>query len=1067
MLYIPLRIHSPYSISEGAARPQHLTDFAVQHKIPAIGVADRKSLGGAFTLKDACKKKGIQPLHGVLVNVEHPDISGDNIEHSELVLYAKSEKGYTQICTLLSTALTGNGNLTLKDFIQHQYSGEYFVLTGGKKGPIDKALFEADEDKVKKRLKSFVKLFGDRLWVEIQRQTEDDVEHTQKLAKIAKDMGVPVIATHQAWYIAPEFKEAHDALLCISQNMTLDHYDRIHTDPAGHLLTPEDMTDLFSDIPEALKATVDFAQMCHWFIEEVEPSLPAFPGLEISEAEELREQSKKGLEKRLLKITFVDGKTEHGYTRENYLKRLDYELSVIESMGFPGYFLIVADFIKWSKDNDIPVGPGRGSGAGSIVAWALTITDLDPLRYGLYFERFLNPERVSMPDFDIDFCQERRDEVISYVREHYGQDRVAQIGTLGKLQARAVVRAAGRVMQIPYPVVDRFVKLIPNNPAHPLTLGEAMETEPLATQIAESDDTIQRMFKIGISLEGLFAHTSTHAAGVVIGNKPVGEIVPVYKDSHDITVTGYDMKGVEKAGLVKFDFLGLKTLDVIKGTLEMIKNQGTDIDFDIIGTEDPKTYEMLCKGDAFGVFQLESAGMRRAMLQIQPTCIEDIIALVALYRPGPMDSIPVYANVKSGDMDPGYLHPLMEETLSETHGIIVYQEQVMKLAQDMAGYSLGGADLLRRAMGKKIKAEMDAQESVFLKGAIKNGIEESVAKDTFDLIAKFANYGFNKSHAAAYAVIAFQTAYLRKHHKEAFLASTMNLDLHDVEKIAEALEDARRYDVHHRSPNINLSQSKFSLIEEGNKTIIVHGLSALRGVGGSMAQAIIEERTKSGPYTSIYDLTQRCAGTINKKALESLISSGALDVFTNNRAALTKVVPDALKDAAREKGDAAKGQASLFDMFSVDTTTFDHKLPDVPDWDEQKRLVKQYDVVGFFLDGHPLDELRTQINRRRGSWKISQLLKSEPEDFIPRDIVIGAYILDSTFRKTKNGDPMIILRICDETALIEALAFKEAVEIIQTKLPKPNGARVLLSVGPSGTGDDLSLFIRDIEVLDM
>lgn len=1063
-MYIPLRVHSPHSISQGAARPDELAAYALEHKIPAIGVADTKSLGGAFAQKEALKKKGIQPLHGTILDVSHPGEDGQT-ETSEVVLYARTAQGYEQLCTLLSHALTTDGTISLKHFMSYKDNCEFNFLTGGRKGPIDKAITKGDLAKAEQRLRSLQKIFGENLWVELQRQTEADVSRTQSLAELAKKLDINVVATQESWYVDPNFKNAHDALLCISQSLTLEHTEREHTDPRGHVLTPQEMKDLFQDIPGAVDATVTFAQSCLWFIQEVDPVLPAFPGLTTSETEALREQSQQGLEERLKTVHFENGKTAHGYTRKDYEDRLAYELSVIEGMGFPGYFLIVSDFIKWSKDNDIPVGPGRGSGAGSIVAWALLITDLDPLRYGLYFERFLNPERVSMPDFDIDFCQERRDAVINYVREHYGQDRVAQIGTLGKLQARAVVRAAGRVLQIPYPIVDRYVKLIPNNPAHPVALKDAISVDPLLTQIAESDDTIKQMFQIGVALEGLYAHASTHAAGVVIGNKPVGEIVPVYKDDHGITVTGYDMKGVEKAGLVKFDFLGLKTLDIIKGALEITKDQGHNVDFVKIGTEDPDTYAMLRRGESFGVFQLESAGMRKAMLQIKPTCIEDIIALVALYRPGPMENIPLYAEVKSGEHQPDYLHPLMEETLSETHGIIVYQEQVMKLAQDMAGYSLGGADLLRRAMGKKIKAEMDAQESVFTEGAKKQGIDPDIAKQTFDLIAKFANYGFNKSHAAAYAVISFQTAYLRCHHKEAFLASTMNLDLNEVEKIAEALEDARRHGIRHNGPDINKSDAKFTVIDE-NGWVIQHGLSALRGVGVSMALEIIRERQENGPYTSIYDLTKRCAGTLNKKALESLIASGACDCFSTNRASLWAAAPDAIREATREKNDQEKGQGSLFEMFGT-ATTMDPVLPTVPAWTTEMALVKQYDVVGFFLDGHPLDAHRESLNKRQGSRTIKQLLDADENTHMPREVIIGAYILDSTFRKTRKDKPMLIMRICDETGMTEALAFEETVSYIQDKLPKPAGKKVALTVGPAGDADDLSLFIRDIELLDI
>lgn len=1064
-LYIPLRTHSPYSIAEGAAWPKDLAAWAQTHGVPAIGVADTSSLAGVFPIKEGLAKAGVQPLQGVQIQVRHPAAEGTGFETSAMVIYARDGQGFANMCALLSQAMLGEGWIDIKDLANKARTQGCWFLTGGVGGPIDKALAlrSGGEEKARTRLGSLKKMLGDSLWVELQRQTPADVPRTTVLAALAAEMGLPIVATHEAWYTEPSFKEAHDALLCIAQNLTLDHTDRRHTDPAGHLLTPADMAALFADIPEAIDATLVFAQGCSWLAKEHKPMLPAFPGLDVDEATGLRLRSRDGLARRLDTLVFdpEDGKTAHGYTREDYTARLEYELDVIADMGFPGYFLIVSDFIQWAKDNGISVGPGRGSGAGSMVAWALLITDLDPLRYGLYFERFLNPERVSMPDFDIDFCQERREEVIAYVRRKYGEPRVAQIGTYGKLQARAVVRAAGRVLQIPYPIVDRFTKMIPNNPAHPTSLKDAMAMEPLASALAQAEPAITRMFSIALPLEGLYAHASTHAAGVVIGDKPIGEIVPVFRDDHGSTVTGYDMKAAEKAGLVKFDFLGLKTLDVIDGAIGIARTMGETIDLHAVGTDDPDTYRMLRDGDAFGVFQLESAGMRKAMLQIQPTCIEDIIALVALYRPGPMENIPHYAAVKSGELDAEYLHPLMKETLHETYGIIVYQEQVMKLAQDMAGYSLGGADLLRRAMGKKIKAEMDAQEAIFLKGAEGNGIDAGIAKDTFDLIAKFANYGFNKSHAAAYAVISFQTAYLRCHHREAFLAATMNLDIGQVEKIAEALEDARRTGVRTAPPDVNASEALFCVEAAGGWTIR-HGLAALRGVGLEMARAIEHERKAKGPYTSLRDLARRCAGTINKKALESLVASGACDAFGGHRAALWEAIPDALRDANGEMRDKAKGQGMLFDLFADNAAP---ALPQVDPWPREEQLARQYDVVGFFLDGHPLENLRAVLNARHTSYTIKQVL--DADELMPREILVGAYVLDSTFRKTRAGKPMIVLRICDETGMMEALAFEDAVDILQTRLPKPVGARVCLTVAPAGDSKDPTLFIRNVEPLDL
>jgi len=908
---------------------------------------------------------------------------------------------------------------------------------------------------------------GDKLYCEIQRQGKAK-EYDAELVAIANEIGVPCVATSEAWFIDASYAEAHDALLCISNGYTLDHNDRPRADPHGYLKSPEEMQALFQDIPLALDNTLEIARRCHFMIEEKIPELPAFPTREgRTEAEELRAQALEGLEARLAIIGLTDDDaTYREFRRKDYLDRLDYELGIIVGMGFPGYFLIVADFIAWSNENDIPVGPGRGSGAGSVVAWALTITDLDPLRYGLYFERFLNPERVSMPDFDIDFCQERRDEVIDYVRRKYGVDRVAQIGTIGKMKAKAAVRDVGRVMQVPFPVINRFAGMIPDTPSNPCTLAEAVEMEPLKGELANADETIKRVFEVGMQVEGLFRNQSTHAAGVVIGNRPLNEIVPIYRDQHGTIVTSFDMKAVEKAGLVKFDFLGLKTLDVIKGACEIASRAGESVHLDVNDTDDDGTYEMLRDGDAFGVFQLESAGMRKAMLQIQPRNIEDIIALVALYRPGPMENIPHYAAVNSGDAEPEYLHPGMVETLDETKGIIVYQEQVMKLAQDLAGYTLGGADMLRRAMGKKIQAEMDAQRAIFLEGAEARDIDPNTATEIFELINKFANYGFNKSHAAAYAVIAYQTAYLRRHHREAFLAASMNLDINDVEKIAEALENARRTSVSTLSPDVNASYAFFDIEKQGGKNCIRHGLAALRGVGVSMAEAVVSERIASGPFKSLSDFVTRTKANINKKLVESLINSGAMDTLSPNakpnRRAMLEALPGLMADAGARAQERDRGQISMFDIMQ---DVREPDLPDVVDWDETERLQRQFKTVGFYLDGHPIEQVRSVLDRRQGARRIAQIF-DEP-DMLPKQVSIGGIIIESMFKRTAKKDALLILKVSDETGVMEIVAFKDKADYVRSRLDRIDGSAARFDLEVSFRGDEVSLFMKDIEPLDL
>jgi DNA polymerase-3 subunit alpha len=1062
--YIPLRVHSPYSIAEGAIKPKDLAARLKEWMLPAVGVADTNSISGAFGIADALTGAGIQPLHSAQISVSHPGLQKGEEEVSDLVLIATSEDGYAQICRLLSISMTQDAPVPLKSILAPDFSPEFLVLSGGLRGPVDKALIAGQEDRARQRMSSLSKALGDKFYIELQRQ-DGTPAHQPQLVEMAWEMRIPCAATSEAWFLDPDYVSAHDALLCIAEGVTLGHENRKRSDPAGYLKSPEEMNALFSDVPTALDTTLEIARRCSYIIEKKDPVLPAFPTREgRSETEELHAQSRKGLDARLAGITFdpETGLSMHGYSRADYDKRLDYELGVIDGMGFPGYFLIVADFIGWSKANDIPVGPGRGSGAGSLVAWALTITDLDPLRYGLYFERFLNPERVSMPDFDIDFCQERREEVIDYVRQKYGSDKVAQIGTLGTLQARAAVRDVGRVMQVPFPVVDRYANLVPGTPAHPVSLAEGVTMEPLASELAQADEDVREMFDTAKKLEGLYRNQSTHAAGVVIGDRPIHEIVPTYKDKHGIIVTAYDMKSVEKAGLVKFDFLGLKTLDVIKEARDIATRAGQDVTLDPGDTEDPETYEMLREGDAFGVFQLESAGMRKAMLQIQPTCIEDIVALVSLYRPGPMENIPAYARVKAGEETAHYLRPEMEETLEETHGIIVYQEQVMKLARDLAGYSLGGADVLRRAMGKKIQAEMDSQRAVFEQGAEERGIPASTAREIFDLIARFANYGFNKSHAAAYAVIAYQTAYLRRHHPQAFMAATMNYDINDVEKIADALEDARRSGFRCLPPDINSSRAFFDIELFEGTVSIRHGLCALRGVGSSMARVVVQEREKAGPFKSIFDFVRRTKANINKKLVESLILAGAMDSLHINRAAMIEALPGLLSDAAHRQDEKSRGQMTMFDMIPDDDTD---TLPEIADWSQPEKIQKQYKVVGFFIDGHPLEAVRATLNAYENNCRIIDVFE-EPEN-LPREVSMGGVIVENSSRRTSSGDPMIILKISDETGLYEILAFKETAEYVRTKIKEASSlaARFTLSVSPRG--NEVSLFIRDIEPLHL
>jgi len=1069
--YAALRIHTNHSIAEGAIRAKALGGWLREAGIPAAAMCDTDSMSGAYEFSESLWAKGVQPIIGVQATLMRKltDENGmPGVETFEAPLYAGDERGYKALVKLLSSSLCADTKgIDLGDMITAARTEGFFMLTGGPKGPICAALARGDEALARTRLNTLRRAFGDRLYVEIRRQraarSPGDAAVEATLVKLADEMGIALIATSEAWYETPDDHESHDILLAIAEGATIYHENRRRSDAAGYLKTPADMAALFADLPEALENSLLFARRCAFRLTVVAPMLPRFEtGKGESEDEALDRMAREGLLARLGLSSWDQVVAK----KPDYAARLDYEIGTIKSMGFPGYFLIVSDFIGWAKDQDIPVGPGRGSGAGSLVAWSLRITDLDPIRFGLYFERFLNPDRVSMPDFDIDFCQQRREEVIAYVKVRYGEERVCQIGTMGKLQARAVIRDVSRVMAVPYMVADRFCQMIPNNPAAPVTLEQAVDIEPLASALANAEDKIRKVFEIGMRLEGLYRHLSTHAAGVVIADRPVAETVPVYRDQHGQIVSCFDMKAVEKAGLVKFDFLGLKTLDIIQNAIAIEARAGRVISTEDMGLEDPDTYEMLRAGDAYGVFQLESAGMRKAMLQIQPTSIEDIIALVSLYRPGPMDSIPVYADVKAGIEAAEYLHPLMEETLSETYGVIVYQEQVMKLAQDLAGYSLGGADLLRRAMGKKIKAEMDQQRAVFTDGARDRGIAPHVATEIFDLIAKFANYGFNKSHAAAYAVISYQTAWLKKHAAEAFAAASMNYDISDIDKIADWVGAIRESGLVLRRPDVNEGEAMFSLSAggAGNHRQINYALGALKGVGDSMASAIADERRKGGRFINFEEFVIRMGGALNKKALEALIQGGALDTIGGSRKAMLEIAPKHLALAAREAKDAVSSQGSLFDL-----------LPPAPkakamistdqDWASHERAHRQFAVLGHFLDQHPAREVRAMI-KEDGGRPIRTIADVKANPPGKRDVPLLVVATDVTYKRTKADKPMMIIKACDETGSIELLAFSDTVDEIRAVTPNPKGMLLRVTTSVSARdNEDAAFFIRDIELV--
>jgi len=1068
--FIHLHLHSAYSLLEGALPVKALAKLAEADGQPALAITDSNNLFGALEFSEVLAGAGIQPIIGCALNVAFPAAAEETarpgarpaVHHGPIVLLAKDAGGYANLMrlssqTFLDHAEDGAPHVTFAEV--EKSAGGLIALSGGPDGPVDRAFAAGNAAAAEARLELLAGLFGDRFYVEIQRHElarERFVE--PQLLRWAYDRGVPLVAANEAYFPKRDAFDAHDALLCIAEGRYVAEDDRRRLSP-DHWLKPQAaMAALFADLPEAAQNTIEIAKRCAFRPRPRKPILPQFvpDAKDAAEAEaaELRAQAEAGLARRLAAIP------EHlrAASEEDYKKRLYFELDVITRMKFPGYFLIVSDFIKWTKAQGIPVGPGRGSGAGSVVAWALTITDLDPIRFGLLFERFLNPERVSMPDFDIDFCQDRRDEVIAYVRGKYGADRVAQIITFGKLQARAVLRDVGRVLQMPYGQVDRLCKMVPNNPANPVTLAEAIEGEPKLQEARDAEPIVAQLLSTAQKLEGLYRHASTHAAGVVIGDRPLVELVPLYRDPRsDMLVTQFNMKWVEQAGLVKFDFLGLKTLTVLQKACKLLEKVGKPIDLGTLPLDDRATYELLAKGDTGGVFQLESTGMREALRKLKPDRFGDIIAMVALYRPGPMDNIETYVNRKHGIETPDYLHPLAKPILEETYGVIIYQEQVMQLAQVLSGYSLGEADLLRRAMGKKIKAEMDAQGARFVKGALEKDIEEARARYIFELVAKFAGYGFNKSHAAAYALIAYQTAYLKANHSQEFIAASMTLDMGNTDKLYGFTREAKRLGIAILPPSVNKSAVEFE--PEGNG--IRYALAALKNMGQAAAEHIVAERGAT-PFSDLADLMSRInPKTVNKRAIEALNAAGALEDLEKNRAKVAKNAERLIEFAARLAQDRSAGQGDMFGA-SAGAASPQLVLADGPAWGLLETLDAELAAAGFYLSGHPLDDFTDQLGR---------LNVMRWTDFAARaqahgraEARLAATVTYRQDRKAKSGNRFAFAGFSDPTGQFEAVIFADTLAAAGDKLEA--GKNVLINVEGEAEGEAVKVRVQSVQTLD-
>ena len=1056
--YVPLRNLSCFTMLEGAMEPKTIAERAAALGFPAIALTDRNGLYAAMPFSDACAAKGVQPIIGAMLAVARPaEIGGGQAFDGGkgldwLVLLAKDEAGYSNLCKLVSSAhldrpLSEEPHVALSAL--EGASDGLIALTAGSEGALARLIADGQNAKARAYLDRLQRLFPDRLYIELSRRG-DPVEEASEaaLVELAYERDLPLVATNPAAYTDPSFHAAHDAMLCIANSAYLESNERVTSSPEAWLKDGAAIADLFADLPEVIANTSVIAQRCAIAAPKRNPILPR---LSDDEDEALRRDARAGLEQRLsrLKPSTVRPEPVEGLSLSSqeqdsastssartdvvdpfktYRERLDFELDVITGMGFAGYFLIVADFIKWAKGEGIPVGPGRGSGAGSVVAWALTITDLDPIALNLLFERFLNPERVSMPDFDIDFCETHRDEVIAYVQRKYGRDRVAQIITFGRLKARAVLKDTGRVLQMSYGQVDRLAKLIPNHPTEPWDLKRALNgVSELAAEYRDDAD-VRRLFDLAMKLEGLPRHASTHAAGVVIGDRRLDELVPLYRDPRsDMPVTQFDMKYVEAAGLVKFDFLGLKTLSVLKRGREMLAAQGVHVALDALPWDDPEVYEILQRGDTVGVFQLESEGMRRTLSAVRPTAFGDIIALVALYRPGPMDNIGMFGDRKNGRVPIAYPHPLLEDLLSETYGIFVYQEQVMEAAKVLAGFNLGEADLLRRAMGKKIQSEMDSQRAGFVAGCERvNGIPAAKANELFDLIDKFAGYGFNKSHAAGYALIAYQTAWLKAHHRAEFYAASMSFDMAQTDKLALFVEDMRRAELACLPPDVNASSADFSvepLLDRG--AAVRYALGALKGVGEKAMESLVSEREANGPFASLEDFAARIdPRLLNRRQIESLAGAGAFDSIVPDRAALYAAAETLLAHAVSAADERSSGQAALFGG-EAHCGVAPIRLPRDASWTLAQRMAAEHDAFGFYFSAHPVDAHKHLLAGHRVKSFAELAAIPVPADGSRSTANIAGLVEEARWRTSARGRRYLMATLSDSSGQYVATAFDE------------------------------------------
>ncbi len=1064
--FIHLNVKSAFSLSEGAIHVKDLAKLCAAGGMPALAITDSNNLFGALEFSEVVAAADVQPIVGCALCIR-VDAAGEtrSLAAAEtplaLTILVQNDAGYRNLIKLVSRAYLeteagDDPHVSLDDLAAH---GDGLIcLSGGPEGPLDRALSEGQIDAGRSLLEILQRIFPDRLYIELQRHgLESEARIEADLIDLAYALDLPLVATNQVYFASPDMQEAHDALICIAAGTVIGDPDRRRLTAEHYFKSAAEMRALFADLPEALDNTLVIAKRCAYRVRMQDPILPNYSSDAADEPAELKRMATEGLAERI---------DLSGPEAATYREHLEYELGVIIKMGFAGYFLIVADFIQWAKRQNIPVGPGRGSGAGSVVAWSLKITDLDPLRFGLLFERFLNPERISMPDFDVDFCQEKRDRVIRYVQDKYGHDHVAQIITFGKLQARAVLRDVGRVLQLPYGLVDRLCKMVPNNPANPTPLSEAVETEPRFKEAKQREPGVDKLLDIALRLEGLYRHASTHAAGVVIGDRPLEQLIPLYRDPRsEMPVTQFNMKWVEPAGLVKFDFLGLKTLTVLDRTVDLLAGRGIQIKLEEIPLDDQATFELISRGDTVGLFQLESSGMRDMLRKLQPTAFEDVIAIVALYRPGPMDDIPRFINVKQGREEPDYLHPTLKPILEETYGVIVYQEQAMQIAQELAGYSLGDADLLRRAMGKKIKSEMDTQRAVFLAGAEAKGVEADRASYIFDLIAKFAGYGFNKCHSAPYALVAYHTGYLKTNYPVEFLAASMSLDLGNTDKLNIFRQELQRMGIPLHGPDINVSDVDFSVERQGNgagKGAIRYALAAIKNVGREAMRGLVAERERNGPFRDIWDLAGRIdPRQLNKRQIENLARAGAFDKLHGNRAQLVAAAELIMRfaQAAAEAKDSS--QTNLFADADGTEIVPPPALPARDDWVATERLENEFDAIGFYLSAHPLDAYAQACERQQVKTYLEVLEAAARGGEAFR---MAGTILSKKERKSARGKPFAFVQLSDQTGMFEVTCFAETLAAARPLLEP--GKSLLLSVNVDMRDDQPRFTAQGIEDIE-